>query len=344
MKYRLYTTSIKAWNAMLESINQAKESIYIEMYIFLDDTGQEHDFIGALLAKAKAGVQIIIVADSFGSKNIKKQTLSLLQDAGVEFIFFSNWLRHIHRKILIVDKKLAFIGGVNIGKHFTTWNDLQLRLDGHIVKKLLQSFSYTYGMAGGKNKNLLQQQKKRFAYKLQYWLIEHWPIRNIYTLKNEYIEIISKAQKNIKIVTPYFTPPRWLISILESASRRKVSVEIIIPEKVDWRIMNNINYRYMYELYKLGINFYLSKEMNHAKLLLVDDSLGIVGSQNMDVFSFNLNSELGLFFKDKKLLKELLAVFKQWKEESKRFTTSHLKNTWADKMISLLIKILYPIL
>lgn len=329
---------------MLESINQAKESIYIEMYIFLDDTGQEHDFIGALLAKAKAGVQIIIVADSFGSKNIKKQTLSLLQDAGVEFIFFSNWLRHIHRKILIVDKKLAFIGGVNIGKHFTTWNDLQLRLDGHIVKKLLQSFSYTYGMAGGKNKNLLQQQKKRFAYKLQYWLIEHWPIRNIYTLKNEYIEIISKAQKNIKIVTPYFTPPRWLISILESASRRKVSVEIIIPEKVDWRIMNNINYRYMYELYKLGINFYLSKEMNHAKLLLVDDSLGIVGSQNMDVFSFNLNSELGLFFKDKKLLKELLAVFKQWKEESKRFTTSHLKNTWADKMISLLIKILYPIL
>ena len=329
---------------MLESINQAKESIYIEMYIFLDDTGQEHDFIGALLAKAKAGVQIIIVADSFGSKGLKKETIYLLRNAGVELIFFSHWLRHIHRKILIVDKKLAFIGGVNIGKHFTTWNDLQLRLDGHIVKKLIQSFSYTYDMAGGKNSTLLAQQKKRFSYRFQYWLIEHWPIRNIYTLKNKYIEAITRSQKNIKIITPYFTPPRWLISILDNAVQRGVKVEIIIPKKVDWRIMNRINYRYMYELHKLGVCFFLSPKMNHAKLLLIDESMGIIGSQNIDFLSFSLNTEIGLFFKNKKLLKELSGIFNQWKNDSEKFTASYFKNTWHDRVISLLIKILYPVL
>jgi cardiolipin synthase len=344
MRYRLYTTSIKAWNAMLEEINQASKSIYIEMYIFLDDTGEEHDFIGALCKKASEGVNVVIVADAFGSKELKRETISSLRNAGAELIFFSHWLRHIHRKILIVDEKIAFIGGVNIGKHFTTWNDLQLKLGGHIVKKFIQSFSYTYGMAGGKDATLLAQQKKRFAYKLQYWLIEHWPIRNIYTLKNRYIEAITGSQESIKIVTPYFTPPRWMISILDNAVQRGVRVEIIIPEKVDWRIMNRVNYRYMYELHKLGISFFLSKEMNHAKLLLIDDSMGIIGSQNMDILSFSLNTEIGLFFKDRKLLKELSGVFNQWKNNSKKFTASYFKNTWHDRAVLLLIKILYPIL
>lgn len=344
MRYRLYTTSIKAWSAMLEEINKATKSIYIEMYIFLDDTGENHDFIGALRKKANEGVEIIIVADAFGSKNIRKKTVEDLRSAGVEIIFFSHWLRHIHRKILIIDERTAFMGGVNIGKHFTTWDDLQIKLSGRIISKLIQSFAYTYEMAGGKNSHLLTCQKKRFAYKLQYWLIEHWPIKNIYTLRNHYVENINGAQKSIRMVTPYFNPPRWLISLLDGAARRGVKIDILIPKKVDWRIMNRVNYRYMYELHKMGIAFYLSEKMNHAKLLLIDDSHGIVGSQNIDLLSFNLNAELGLFFKSKKLIADLSCIFEKWKKDAKPFTSAHFKNTLIDRAIFLLMKILRPIL
>ena len=136
---------------MFKTIDHAQKSIYLEMYTFLDDTMESHDFIGKIKQKASQGVEIVIVADAFGSNGLKKETAAKIRENGIEFIFFSHWLRHIHRKILIVDEKIAFIGGVNIGRSFMNWNDLQLRVHGKIVGKILRSFAYTYEMAGGKN-------------------------------------------------------------------------------------------------------------------------------------------------------------------------------------------------
>jgi cardiolipin synthase len=231
MNYRLHTTSLTAWDAMLHAIDSAQKSIYLEMYIFLADTKKSHDFIGKLRAKAHAGVRVIIVADAFGSKLLKAEIAHTVTKSGIEFIFFSHWLRHIHRKILIVDEKVAFIGGVNIGRRFKNWSDLQLEMHGRTVKSLMQSFAYTYALAGGKDKKILSYRQKKLAGKLKFWLLEHWPTRNIYTLKNHYIQKISGAQKSIQIATPYFTPPRWLISLLDSAIQRGVTVEILIPKK-----------------------------------------------------------------------------------------------------------------
>jgi cardiolipin synthase len=344
MKYRLYTTSYKAWDAMIESIEQAKKSIYIEMYIFLDDTKKSHDFIGKLKQKAREGVRVIIVADAFGSKILKNEIAKNIERSGVEFLFFSNWLRHIHRKVLIVDEKIAFIGGVNIGKRFSHWNDLQLKLRGRTVKTLLKSFAYTYEMAGGKDKKILKYRERKFSYKLRFWIVEHWPNRNIYTLKNHYIEKITRAEKCIQIATPYFTPPRWLISLLDDAIRRGVRVEILIPRKVDWKIMNLLNYRYMRNLYPLGISFYLGNKMNHAKLLMIDEQEGLIGSQNLDMLSFELNSEVGIFFQEKKLLMELSRIVSHWKHNSIKFQPSHYKMKLLDYAILALMKILHPIL
>lgn len=344
MKYKLYTTSKKAWDAMFDSIDQAKKSICIEMYIFLDDTATSHDFIGRLKQKALEGVHVVIVADAFGSKGLKVEVIHVLQNAGVEFIFFSHWLRHIHRKVLIVDKKIAFIGGVNIGKRFMDWHDLQLKLHGRIVKRILKSFAYTYEMAGGKDLKILNYGKSKATAKLKFWLVENFPVRNIYSLKSHYVEKITKAQKNIQIVTPYFTPPRWLISLLDDAVRRGVRVEIFIPREVDWRIMNRINHRYMYVMSGLGVKFYLAKNMNHAKLLIIDGEEGILGSQNVDLLSFGINSELGLFFRDKKLLRELADVVRGWKNDSIEFKAHHYKMKLGDYVILSLMKILHPIL
>ncbi len=344
MNYKLYTTSISAWHAMISAIDQAKKCIYIEMYIFSDDMSKKHDFIGKLKRKARSGVRVIIVADSFGSSVLKKELATATQKSGIEFLFFSNWLRHIHRKILIVDEKIAFIGGVNIGKRFARWNDLQLRLSGHTVKRILRSFAYTYEMAGGKDKKILKHREKQFTAKLKFWVIEHLPTRNIHTLKSLYVEKITRAEKSIQIASPYFTPPRWLISLLDDAINRKVRVEILIPQKVDWKIMNVLNYRYMYNLCPLGIHFYLGKKMNHAKLLIIDGEEAVIGSQNMDLLSFGINYEAGIFFKEKKLIQEVTQVLEKWKRKSRKFKAHHYRMKMLDYLILALMKIMRPIL
>lgn len=344
MRYRLHTTSLKAWDAMLFAISKAKRSIYLESYIFSDDTKKSHDFLGRLKEKAQAGVQVIVVADAFGSRELKNTLHHLTKQSSIEFLFFSHWLRHIHRKVLIVDEKIAFIGGVNIGQRFKYWDDLQLELSGRIVKRFLKSFAYTYAMAGGKNEKILAYRQKKFAKKFKFWLLEHWPIKNIYSLKKHYIEKITSAQKNILIATPYFTPPRWLISLLDNAVRRGVIVEILIPKKVDWEIMNLLNYRFMCNLHPLGIKFFLSPTMNHSKLLLIDQKEGLVGSQNVDVLSFSLNSEIGIFFRDKKLIQELLRTIAQWKNQSSAFHPKKYQMKISDYFILAILKLFRPIL
>lgn len=344
MKYKLYTTSVKAWDAMITAIDGATKSIYLEMYIFEHDTASSHDFIGKLKRKAQAGVRVVVVADAFGSKHLKNEIASSMQDSGIELIFFSHWLRHIHRKVLIVDKKVAFIGGVNIGKRFTHWNDLQLKIGGRIVKKLLKSFAYTYEMAGGTDAKILKYREKKITAKLKFWIIEHLPTKNIHTLKAHYVEKISHAQKSIQIATPYFTPPRWLISLLDDAMRRGVSVEILIPKTVDLEIMNMINLHYMQKIQPLGVRFYLAKKMNHAKLLIIDGEEGLIGSQNMDLISFQINSEVGIFFREKKLLAELEAVVNEWKQDSEIFKPKDYRMRLIDYVILAAMKILHPIL
>ncbi|MEI7425896.1 MAG: phosphatidylserine/phosphatidylglycerophosphate/cardiolipin synthase family protein [Candidatus Moraniibacteriota bacterium] len=344
MKYSLHTTSWKAWDAMLRAIDGAQKSIYLEMYIFIDDTNKRHNFIEKLKAKADSGVRVIVVADAYGSKILKEEIAKDNNKSAIEFIFFSHWLRHIHRKILIVDEKIAFVGGVNIGKRFKYWHDLQLEIHGKIVKNLLRSFAYTYTMAGGKNKKILNYREKKLIVKLKFWLLEHWPTKNIYTLKKHYIEKISAANSLIQIATPYFTPPRWLIALLDDAIRRGVVVEILIPKKVDWQIMNLLNFRYMHNLNSLGINFYLAKTMNHSKLLIIDKAEGLIGTQNVDFFSFQLNSEVGIFFREKKLLHELEQVILNWKKHSTKFEPKKYKMRISDYIILALLKVFRPIL
>lgn len=344
MRYKLHTTSEKAWDAMLSSIEKARKTIYIEMYIFDCDTETSHDFIGQLRIKAKQGVSIVIVADAFGSKALKEKIKKETGNHGIEFIFFSHWLRHIHRKIIIVDEKIAFIGGVNIGKRFRNWNDFQLQIQGKIVKNILKSFAYTYAMAGGGNENILHYQEKKIIGKLKFWLIEHWPAKNIYTLKKHYVEKITQAKRRIQIITPYFTPPRWLISLLDDAVRRGVSVEILIPKKSDLKIVDTFNYRYISNLHALGIKFYLMRKMNHSKLLIIDGEEGLIGSQNIDLLSFQINSEIGIFFQEKKLLEELRKVFEEWKNDSVIFEPKKYKMQPFDYLAIILMKLLYPIL
>lgn len=314
------------------------------MYIFLDDNEQKHDFISVLAAKAQSGVRVHIVLDAFGSKDLGEEVLTRLRGTGAEVLFFSEWFRRIHRKVLIVDGQTAFLGGVNIGKRFRHWNDLQIRVHGKIVQRLLKSFAYTYKIAGGKDPDVLAYRKAKARGKLNTWLIEQWPVKNFYPLRENYIEKINSAERSIQIITPYLSPPRWLTSAIQQAIQRKVAVDIIIPRETDIGFANRVNYQFAQKLFNMGVQIHLSKVMNHSKLLIVDRKECILGSQNIDPLSFRINMELGMFVQDESTVKKLTKVFDTWKKESVTFTAGHFKTGVIDYILFFVLKIFRPIL
>ncbi len=344
MRYRFYTTSQKAWDGMFKAMAAAQKSIYMEMYIFLADTQATHDFLGLLKDKARAGCEVVVIADAHGSASLASGTVQDLRSAGVEFIYFSHWLKRTHRKILIIDNKIAFIGGVNIKEKIRHWHDLQLKIEGPTVQPLIKSFAYSYQLAGGKRESILQYSRRPLVKKIKSWVTDNFGGANQnYYLNNYYQERIASAKSLIQIVTPYLLPPRWLLACLDEACRRGVTVEIIIPNDTDVKPLNKINYLNACRMAGFGVKFYLMPVMNHAKIMLIDDEEGVIGSQNMDVLSFNLNMEAGVFFRQKSLVHDLKNIIEHWKKDSLLFTAADRKMKWTDQILIIFFKFFYPI-
>lgn len=344
MKYRFYTTSRKAWTAMLRSIYSAKKSIYLEMYIFLDDNDKDYDFISALKLKAKEGLDITIIADAYGSAKLSGKTIKNLRELGIEFKFFSEILRRTHRKILIVDENIVYSGGVNINKKIIDWSDLQLKLSGPITKPFLKSFARAYKLTGGKKESILKYSKLSLSKKIKAFVIDSIPGKDKKVLLSEhYIDKILGAKNSIYIVTPYLLPPRRLLVAIDTVRRKGVDVKIIIPNNTDIHSLNKVNFLNASRLTRMGVKVLLSSNMNHAKILLIDDSLCLVGSQNMDILSFNFNIESGVFLYQKKIINDLKKIVLIWEKKAISFNAKYQKNTFIDKVLIFIIKIFYPI-
>ncbi len=316
----------------------------MEMYIFLDDTKVTHDFLGLLKDKARQGLEVVIIADAFGSHELSSNSINELREAGVEFIFFSHLLSRTHRKILILDNKIAFLGGVNIEEKTRYWRDLQIKLSGKIIMPIIKSFAYAYKMAGGKKISILQYNDLSFPKRIQSWLVDTWSnTQHSFFLSNYYRNKIIEAQKSIIIVTPYLIPPRWLLALLDSAVRRGVIVEIIMPRDTDYKILNKINYIHTCRLSALGAKCYFLPVMNHAKLMLVDEEEGVIGSQNLDFLSFGVNMEVGIFFRQKNIINSLIHLLSKWKKESELFVSGATKVSLKDHILIFIFKFFYPI-
>lgn len=336
MKYKFFTTSEKSWKVMLGMMSLAQESIYLEMYIFSDDMDQ-FNFFEVLERKAKEGVRVRMILDSFGSLSLSNDAVAKLRASGAEIIFLSKFLHRLHRKILIIDEQVAFLGGVNIHKSAARWTDLMVKIEGKIVERIVRLFAQDYVNAGGQDRAVIAKNKKVFFHKAQTWVVNHSPLKKKFGLKNVYKKHINEAKTSVVLVTPYFMPKRWLLAHLHQAVLRGVEVNILVPKSVEesfYNIMNKANYFYMHKAQKLGVRFYLEPFMNHAKLMLIDDKEGVVGSQNLDFLSFELNSEIGVFFKDKNTVGKLESIVAKWKSQSVPFEAKDYKPSWIDHIIS----------
>ncbi|PKM87987.1 hypothetical protein CVU83_02285 [Candidatus Falkowbacteria bacterium HGW-Falkowbacteria-2] len=345
MRYKFYTTSGKAWDGIFSAIDSAKKSIYIEMYIFLADTGHTHDFLGKLAEKARSGVSVIVIADAYGSLGLKSSALTQLKEAGAEFIYFSHWLKRMHRKLVIIDEEIAFLGGVNIENKIRYWNDLQIKLKGSVVKPLLRSFAQTYRKSGGKNQNILSYSSGRLVKKFKSWIVDNWEEEDKeYNLNKYYKKKLEQATTSIRLVTPYLLPPRWLMAALDNAVRRGVKVEIIIPEDTDIKALNKINYINACRLAAVGVEFYFTPQMNHAKVMIIDGKEALVGSQNLDILSFGFNLEIGVFFEQKEAVSELEKIVNQWQAAARRPDLSFRKVSLGTRLLMFLFRFFFPIL
>ncbi len=333
MPYKFFSNSQKAWQAMYEAIDSAEESVYLEMYIF-EDNMRDFDFLNLLKEKAESGVRIRVVLDYFGSFGLKNSSISELRQAGAEVFFLSYFLHRTHRKILIVDEEVAFIGGVNFHKLALSWNDLVIQVKGKLVASITRSFARVYRECGGKDSLVLTKNKKAIFKKTRAWLMEHFPVRKKMRLKRLYKKHLGNAQKSIVLITPYFMPKRWFVGLLHQAVLRGVSVEVLVPKNTDYLLVDRVNYFYIYKLSKLGVKFYLEPKMNHAKVMIVDSSEGMVGSNNLDFLSFDLNSEVGVFLKDSQAVLKLVEIKDIWKKDSTLFEISNYKPNFFDYILS----------
>jgi cardiolipin synthase A/B len=343
MKYLFYTSSQEAWKGFRAAIESASSSIYIEMYIFIDDAPEARDLVSLLAQKAREGVTVKMVLDGFGSKELSSESLDILKNGGVEILFFNKLFRRLHRKIIIIDEKIGFVGGVNIHRSARRWIDLLIRVEGSVVYSLVRSFRKVYKACGGEDTYILNYKRKAILGRTRMWFLEHLPSIRRPRLKDSYKEAILQAQKTIIIATPYFLPHRWLKKLLIDTKERGVTIKVIVPKRTDISFITRANFTYMRLLSEHGIEFYLIPRMNHAKLLLVDDSLALVGSQNIDALSFDYNAEAGLFFNDPQMIKDLKIIIDTWKQESVPFDPLR-KVTLFDRTYSYIIRLFQPFL
>ncbi len=318
---------------MFDAIQAARDSVYLETYIFLDDL-HNFNFLRLIKEKAKDGVRVRIVLDAFGSLGLSKQAVGELRAAGAEVFFYSNFLHRIHRKILILDERVAFIGGVNFHQAALKWSDLTLQIRGTMVDSILRSFAKVYAECGGRDTHILIHQKKIILDQTRNWLVEHFPEHRSATLKRIYKQALHRAEKNVILVTPYLWPRRWFVRALHQAVLRGVRVEVLVPKVSNHLLGDTVGYFFMHKLALFGVNFYLEPKMNHAKGMLIDGREGLVGSNNLDFFSFELNSEVGVFLKDPPIVRELATIIEKWKNKSVLFDPHTYKPKLLDYILS----------
>lgn len=344
MAVRLYTTSKDAWSAIYARMEGADISIYIEMFIFTDDTAATHDFANMLKEKAASGVQVILVLDVYGSSRLSNGIVQELRAAGAEVRFFKHIIHRTHRKLVLVDGRYAFLGGVNITEHARDWDDLLVEFSGFLVRRLVTVFARTYRLTGGSAPLHYPSKAAHLEHKAHMWLLEHSPLSGAYNLQRHYQRRFLSAKSAITIVTPYFVPGRWMVTALRDAVSRGVSVRILLPQTTDSRFLDNINRYFAGQVEMFGAEVFFLPGMNHAKALLVDETEGLVGSANADGLSFSIMLELGIFFKDASTIAKLRTAIDDWIRRSVPYDTGTHALRWYQSLLIPVIRLLRPIL
>ncbi|WP_335869961.1 cardiolipin synthase [Bacillus sp. 2205SS5-2] len=312
---KILTNGEETFNALLKYLNTATHHIHLEYYIVRhDQIGQEIKDI--LIEKARIGVKVRFLYDAVGSWQLSNQYISELKNAGVEMIpfgpvklpFLNNKFNfRNHRKIIVIDGNIGFMGGLNIGdeylgrdKSFGFWRDTHLMVEGEAVRTLqlifLQDWYYMTNDSFLTPGYLTPRKESEGFQDGGVQMIAGGPDNEFSVIKNIFFSMISSAKKSVWIASPYFIPDEDIFSALKIAALSGVDVRLLVPKRPDKRIVFHASRSYFPELLEAGARvFEYDKGFMHSKILIVDKELASIGTANMDMRSFHLNFEVNAF-------------------------------------------------
>ena len=314
MQFRIIDDTLQFYNLMLIDIVQAKEYIYLETYKFANDHMGVR-FRDALTRKAREGVKVKILIDSWGAGPISETFFTELIRRGGEVKFFekikfnsdifTRGHRRDHRKILIIDSAISYIGSANITGYNLNWRELCLRMEGVIAVSFKKVFHENFNAFNP----FIISNKVTYTRKIRsgnFEIIRDVPSIQFQRLRKRYTELIRHAEHSVVIETPYFLPGFLLRKAMMDASKRGVEVEVIMPKHSDMRMVDILRNKYLGLLHDAGIKllFYLPHNL-HAKLLMIDDEIFSISSANFDFRSFRYQYEIALIGSEPEILRQL---------------------------------------
>jgi cardiolipin synthase len=314
--------------AMLEAIRSARHYIHMEYYIIRNDALGRR-FIDALAERAHAGVTVRLVYDAVGCARVGRRFFRPLTEAGGRAIPFFPGLFGIfnfrinfrnHRKILVVDGDVGFLGGYNIGVEYLgegplgPWRDAHLRIEGDAVQSLQARFLMDWNYAAHDSLGFVDEffPEPEAAGNVACQIASSGPDTPKVAIREGFLKLIATATKTIDITTPYFVPDDSVLDALRIAAVSGVQVRIMIPSKPDHPFVYWATLSYVGSLLDAGVRAYTyDRGFLHAKTCVIDGEAGTVGTANWDVRSFKLNFETNAFIYDRGVCHELRHAFQR---------------------------------
>lgn len=325
----VFNHGMKNFENMFKDIAAAKEYINVEYFIIKpDDLGLS--LIEVLTKKAKEGVKVRLLMDAMGSSLIKKSDLKELKLAGGEVQMFLpgkylkiglNFNYRNHRKLVVIDGKVAYLGGLNaakeyvgISKKFKGWRDTNIKLTGSGVIDVDTRFILDWNFASGESLAIDPSKYDNHLPKgdMAVQIVSSGPESPESEIKMTYLKMINMAKRNVYIQTPYFVPDESIFDAIKAAALSGVDVRIMIPNQPDHPFVYWVTYNNVGKLLEYGVKVYVyEKGFLHAKTVTVDSKVSSVGSANFDIRSFDLNFESTAIVYDREFALEMEDYFEK---------------------------------
>lgn len=354
-----YFTGKQAFASMLAAVEEAEFEVMLEAYIIsADETGGQ--FLEALRRAVARGVAVYVLADAFGSSRTRQDFWHLMRASGSQFRLFRRpryaprALLPIldHRKLLVVDRTLAFTGGMNIADEYhigsggqPAWRDTHVRVRGTLAWECALMFAESWESAGGdplhfEGRELAGDQAAKAL------LLESRPGRGVQEIRSAYAAIMGAARHRLWISNAYFAPGRLILELLKATAQRGVDVRLLLPRQSDLPIIKAATRGYYSEMLNAGIKIHeFLPQVLHAKTLVADDFLCVIGSTNFDFRSFDFNYEANILALNDALGQQMSAQFERDLEQAEEVTLDSWKaRPWWRRLINALARLLAPLL
>ena len=355
-KVDIYTDGYQFFPALLQAISKARSHIHVDMYIFADDALGTL-IADALIAKAREGVEIRVIYDDVGCWNVKHRFFERMREEGIETVpfmpvrfpsFTSKVNYRNHRKIIVIDGQVGFIGGMNFalryvkGSNGHAWRDTMLRVTGGGVNALQRAFLVDWYFV---DRTLLSDRK----YYPQHAADEGIPLNNCLVqvvtsgpvtpypeIMQGFVRIITGARRYLYLETPYFLPNDPVLFALKTVALAGVDVRVLCPRHSDSRFVEWASRSYLREVVEAGVKVSLYEAgFLHSKIMVCDDAVSTCGSTNLDFRSFENNFEANAFFYDEGVALRMKKVFLDDERQSialtdlpERMRASFLTRLW----------------